>query len=327
MNLNKQETLLVGTNNGLIVFQKNQVMDEWDVLGRFLGGNWISSIEKQNDYIVMTSKEGRVSKLSLDDFEIITQDMFDFRLWFSHEVSPGVTAFGGSKDGLYFEKSKSAEYVSLAAIGNERKRWKSHSGNSAHFNTMINNPKKLGELFMSIEEGGVVKSENNGKNWEDITYNLNPDVHTICFGMDNNLYASTGVGIYRYLEKKMEWERFGFGFNSYCQALVYDDINERLVVSYADTPFGRVSNGLFSYTSEKNNFGVCSIERNGSCSIILSSEKLKSGILSKSLSKMGNFLVASTVVGTLYEIDGNNAKKLFDVDENCLVECVFYYAK
>lgn len=65
-----------------------------------------------------------------------------------------------------------------------------------HFRDLIVDPKDPDKMYGAIQIGGVVRTEDGGKTWEDSVEGIDPDTHTLLMDSQdsNTIYAITGGG-------------------------------------------------------------------------------------------------------------------------------------
>jgi photosystem II stability/assembly factor-like uncharacterized protein len=92
-----------------------------------------------------------------------------------------------------------------------------------------NNPKRV---YLAIEVGGVVRSENGGETWESVHGGIHDDVHTVAVNpWDGSVvYAATRHGFGRSEDYGATWRRIdAFPGTGYCRPLAVDPRDPRRV--------------------------------------------------------------------------------------------------
>lgn len=279
-------TLLIGTSSGLVILEETH-QGNWEFVSRTLDDSWISSINRStmSRKLLVTTRAGKILKGHLTEgfFEIAT---LPIRLWFAYESAEGRLWAGGRPVGLYLSEDGGATWSGNNLLHEIGRRWISHSGGPAHLNTFCDRVSTGNGIFVSVEVGGVLKSNDLGHSWEDVTFNLDPDVHKIAFHpkADSTLYASTGSGLFRLKLLSKHWSLLGPPRLKYVQALATHPCGMGVFVSSARSPYGRREEGAFAGNYPGNEFGIWSVSEDGlTWSYELEGLSL-SGVLSKSLS-------------------------------------------
>jgi photosystem II stability/assembly factor-like uncharacterized protein len=85
----------------------------------------------------------------------------------------------------------------------------------ADLSTIAFNPKDTRGIYVGIEVGGVVKSKDEGANWNEVNTGLHPDVHCLAINYYNPkiIFAATGGGIYRTVSGGELWIDVGSGID------------------------------------------------------------------------------------------------------------------
>src|SRR5206468_549529 len=98
-------------------------------------------------------------------------------------------------------------------------------------------------IYLAIEVGGVVRSEDGGETWENVRGGIHDDVHSVAVNPREGsiIYAATRHGFGRSEDFGRSWRRIdGFPGTGYCRPLAVDPHNpQRLFTAAAPvTPDG-----------------------------------------------------------------------------------------
>jgi photosystem II stability/assembly factor-like uncharacterized protein len=81
----------------------------------------------------------------------------------------------------------------------------------ADLSTIAFNPRDIRGIYVGIEVGGVLKSNDEGANWKEVNTGLHKDVHCLAINYYNPkiIFAATGRGIYRTVSGGELWVDVG----------------------------------------------------------------------------------------------------------------------
>lgn len=104
-----------------------------------------------------------------------------------------------------------------------------------HISTIVIDPTNPGILYVGIEVGGILRSEDEGKSWSELGHGLHKDVHTLALHSANpeTIYAATGDGFYRSKDRGQNWHRLDRGIDrTYTIPLIIHPVkSENLYIS------------------------------------------------------------------------------------------------
>jgi len=318
--------LVVGTQTGVRLIVRRE--STWEVAAEYLTDAWITSIADvpgSPDACFVTTRDGRIAKLDL----VSCQEIFDFgfRLWFLDMTPDGRLYAGGTPPQLLVSDNGGSSWTPTTAIAAMTSHWHSHSGGAAHLNSMFDGRAFGQDVFLAAEVGGVLRSNDPSRSWTDITYNLDPDVHSIDIPpwSPTTLYAATGTGLYQLHERDPKWDFVGPSELRYLQAVTHHPTRPLLYISGARTPYGRHSAGAFAGTSADNTFAVFAynVPDRAWAELSIPGTRL-AGILSKALTVDGRHPYAvyvGTVDGVVACIDGDDQPSVLARGLG-LIECV-----
>lgn len=110
----------------------------------------------------------------------------------------------------------------------DRERWvEQFFRDSAAVRTIAVDPTDPDRLVVGIEPGGVLVSENGGRNWDRRSRGLHDDVHHVLWRDSEEWVASTGNGLYRTRDAGRTWIRLDtdfeiFWYNYHREAEAHD---------------------------------------------------------------------------------------------------------
>lgn len=313
--------ILLGTNKGLHLFvgpthkmhpTKTIIEDEW-----------ITSIATNNSTVLITTREGAYYEYDYINDRIDYCARLPFRTWFTFVSDEGDIAVGGTGPNL-FHRTANGEWVpneGLRSVSNN-KRWQSHSGRNPHFHSAIRICGEHPCIAGGLEEGGVITAEDSLSEWKDITSNIDPDVHCLVAYNESHLAAATGTGVFTYCDKRKVWSLLGNPILPYCQGVVFRPSTNSFIVTGAQSPYGRVTEGVYSGVSPNNIFGIHEVSLDGAWITIEARELSLSGVLSKAIKQTRDTTILGAIDGSVYFIEKDNGCYKFDDEVEGIIECI-----
>jgi len=276
--------LLVGTKAGLIVLEPRD--RSWHQAAHILRGEWITSINptaRGYEGHIVTTRSGLIASIASHEIHVVGN--LRTRLWFATRLPHGPLCVGTSNGELLIE-TDFGRWESVDSIRgiSEYGSWHSHSGGHAHLHSLLIDQANSC-LYTATEVGGILRGAMDLSTWEDITANLDPDVHSIVMNPRDHktIFAATGSGVFSLTAKARHWENLGSPSLSYVQGIVHHPSQDLLYISAARSPFGRYADD-FSGTRPTNDFAILSSADHGRSWRIPSSDcERLGGVLSKAI--------------------------------------------
>jgi photosystem II stability/assembly factor-like uncharacterized protein len=114
-----------------------------------------------------------------------------------------------------------------------------------HVRTIAIDPEEPRRLYLAIEVGGVVRSEDGGESWENVRGGIHDDVHSVAVNPKDGtvVYAATRHGFGRSEDCGKSWRQIdGFEGQGYCRPLALNpERPERVYTAAATTGPGGFS--------------------------------------------------------------------------------------
>lgn len=94
------------------------------------------------------------------------------------------------------------------------KKWRFFHPMQPHLRTIAVDPEG-GHLYIGIEEGGFLASEDGGRTFEDRSEGIDEDLHTIALqpADRNKIFAMTGGGLFRGYDQGRSWRKLARGLD------------------------------------------------------------------------------------------------------------------
>lgn len=212
--------LLVGSMDGVIELREAQ--SQWSVSRRFLPGRHVSALMVTAEAIFAGTHDAGLHA-SFDDGGTWTVQSggFDSRNIFTLaavRAGGGATLYAGTEPAyLYRSGDGGRTWQELPALRSfpTRERWNFPAPpHVAHVKHITADPRNPAILYVSIEQGALLKSRDGGASFQELHfqgegYALNKDAHRIVFtpGNPDDIYLDGGDGIARSRDAGLTWER------------------------------------------------------------------------------------------------------------------------
>lgn len=243
-------TLLVATVDGVVMLQRDE-RSTWTVVDRSLGGSHVSSlvVEPRSGQVFAGVYKGGVHA-STDGgrtWQPRCDGLTETHVYcvYPAPAEGGVILYCGTEPaGLFRSTDLGARWEKLERIRDvaSAPQWNFPSPPfAAHVKNVAVDAKHGGRIFVGVEQGALLKSEDGGATFRDLHGFFN-DVHRIAIDPSDSdsVYISTGAGIYHSADAGETWTRMttnatGIG---YPDALLIDprDPNVMLIAGSVATP-------------------------------------------------------------------------------------------
>ena len=210
--------LLVGTTKGVVFMERDSSSTGWNVAHRALEDKHIHAIivEPESSTIFVGATEGSIFA-STDNGQTwerrdngLTQN--DIYSLASARVNGGTRVFAGTQPAhLFYSDDLGHNWSELTALRSvDMSRWTfpapPHIAHTKHINF---HPQDPNTLFISIEQGGLLKSTDAGENFHNIS-GMDDDVHRTVINPENpdRIYITGGDGTYVTSNGGTTWEHW-----------------------------------------------------------------------------------------------------------------------
>lgn len=239
--------LLLGTNDGLYLREESGAMEA------LLAGVTVEAIAQAQPgsprlYLATSSQvfrsddEGRTWRETGASFP-----GYSISSLAAHPWEPEVLLAGLESAALFRSEDGGDTWTEVAAIRELSQRpgsgWHVPWGKAlGHVRTPAWDRRDPQRIYLPIEVGGVVRTEDGGATWENVRGGIHDDVHALAVHPEksNVVYAATRHGFGRSEEYGRTWQAVGSGLeNPYVRTIAIDAANpERLYTAGSPTPPG-----------------------------------------------------------------------------------------
>lgn len=112
---------------------------------------------------------------------------------------------------LYYSSNRGEDFenLSIREVNNSDKWFLPYSPRSGAARTIEIHPEDPDKIYVGVEQGGLMKSNNKGRTWSIESEKIHWDVHEITINPKNkeNIYLATGGGVYSTLDEGKTWTR------------------------------------------------------------------------------------------------------------------------
>ena len=242
----RTDQVLVGTTDGVVTIERHG--DHWHATGRTLEGNHIHALhleEQSGTWFAGVNKGGIFAShdggksWERKDSGITDPDIYSLA---SAVIDGKVRLFAGTEPAHLFVSDDLGEsWSELPAMRNvpSVEAWSfpapPHIGHVKHINFAPGNPHTI---FASIEQGGLLKSTDDGASWEDIV-GMNDDVHRVVINPNHpdRMYTTGGGGLWVTHDGGSNWD------NPYAEGSDMGGYPDQLVFKPSDPEYMLVAAG------------------------------------------------------------------------------------
>ena len=214
------KTLYVATNNGILTFLNETKTTAWQQTSHYLQGakvrclcvdptDKLTTYAGNEDGIIYKKKGERWNQLSRLHGKLycLSSVVIDENLHVYAGIEPAK---------LFMSLDHCKTWRELKSLQNipSSKEWHSPWG-PPDLNSIMFNPRDHRQIYVGIEVGGVMKSNDEGANWYELLNGLHKDIHCLAINYYNPkiIFAATGGGIYRTVSAGELWANIGQGID------------------------------------------------------------------------------------------------------------------
>lgn len=234
--------LSVGTSDGIFLIARTD--DSWKVTTSALHGLRVEDIAYTDAGIIVATEEG-IFEGSLDwSGWKRTLDDVDVRCL---AITPDGTIFAGTEGATLYRRriadESFAEVAGFRELPTARTWTFPVYPHLPNIRSIVISPSDPHRLYIAVEVGGVMRSDDEGETWDEARENIHPDVHELAIsaGEVDRLFAVTGLGFYRTMNGAVSWESRNDGFRSHYTVAVANDPNDPERI-FASSTVGRPRN-------------------------------------------------------------------------------------
>lgn len=177
--------VVLGTESGVVVLSESG--GTWQRAKSYLDGVNVVGLASQGaDRMLAATGEGGLFRINLhtDDVVRLGQDVLPKRL---HTVTvsphdPDTVYVGGEPAAVFISKDGGETWRENAAVREiaAKRQWKyPQPGVGNHIRNIIVSWDDPQRIFAAVQVGGILRSDDAGETWTEITAGLDPDVHSM----------------------------------------------------------------------------------------------------------------------------------------------------
>ncbi len=198
------KTLHVATNNGLLTFLKKVEVKEWRLIHHGLQGINVKCLHvdpTDKSKIYAGSENGMVYESRGEEWNEVSKLVGKVYCLTAARVDENLHVYAGIEPAKLLrslDRCKTWHEIKSLQNIHGSKEWYSPWG-PPDLNSVVLNPQDHRQIYVGIEVGGVMKSNDEGANWVDVSNGLHKDIHCLAINYNNPriIFAATGGGIYK----------------------------------------------------------------------------------------------------------------------------------
>lgn len=193
--------LLVGTETGLYVLDERA--GTWNVAARFLENAEVNNlVPEASGTVLATSRDAGLVRLDIDSGTVTPLGAGTLpkavRSIAISPADPRVIYAGTEPAGIFCSRDGGAtwdEDTQVTAL-REARKWQYPGTQQPHIRNILIDRNDPQRIYAAVQIGGLLRTEDGGAHWEDVTGDIDPDVHKIMQHPTDPdvLFAVTGGG-------------------------------------------------------------------------------------------------------------------------------------
>ncbi len=210
--------MLIGTNDGIVTLEEKN--GAWEIVRHDLKGIRVEGICADNP-------PGNVCVYGLSVIAATEQGIFETsalpEAWEWSSTLPGVdarcltvtldgTVFVGADNAVLYRRRAAEELFSEVESLRDLPTYATWtfpvSPHMPNIRALAASPTAPGRVYVGVEVGGVMLTEDDGETWQEARESIHPDVHGLAVAPDDgdHVFAVTGVGFYRSQDAARSWQ-------------------------------------------------------------------------------------------------------------------------
>jgi hypothetical protein len=176
--------LLVGTDRGLYVVDESG--DTWTVAAHFLNGMEVNNVVRETSgTILASSREAGLVRIDVDRGTVTPLGAGTLppavRSIAVSPADPDVIYAGTEPAGIFCSRDRGATWHEDAQVAKlrEARKWQYPGKIESHIRNITIDRDDPQCIYAAVQIGGLLRTEDGGAHWEDVTVDIDPDVHTI----------------------------------------------------------------------------------------------------------------------------------------------------
>ena len=219
--------LAIGTNDGIVAIER--AADAWEVARRALDGIRVEDLRTTGTGTVAAT--GRGIYESSDGWATWTRtlDGVDVR---SLAVGADGAVFAGADRAVLYRRRSAEEQFTEVRSFRDLPTYRSWtfpvSPHLPNVRSIAVSPVDPNRVYVGVEVGGVMASEDGGETWHEARENVHPDVHGLAVapGDQDHVFAVTGVGFFSTADGARSWRSRCDGFDHLYTIAIANDPGE-----------------------------------------------------------------------------------------------------
>lgn len=234
--------LTIGTNDGIVALERNN--GAWEVAAKALPGVRVEGVCSTDSGTIAATVDG-VFESGADpaDWKQTLPDV-DTRCVVT---TLDGTVFVGADNAVVLRRRAAEEQFSEVESFKDLPTYGTWtfpvSPHMPNIRAMVASPTQPGRVYVGVEVGGVMLTEDGGETWQEARESIHPDIHGLAAAPDDgdHVFAVTGVGFYSSRDAARSWQSRCNGMETMYTVTLTNDPTDRQRL-YAAATLGRPRN-------------------------------------------------------------------------------------
>ena len=234
--------LAIGTNDGIVMLDRKN--GAWEVAAKALPGVRVEGVCSTTEGRMAATVEGVYeSESDPADWKQTLPDV-DARCV---TVTLDGTVFAGADNAMLYRRRAAEEQFSEVVSFKDLPTYATWgfpvSPHMPNIRAMVASPTQPARVYVGVEVGGVMLTEDGGETWQEARESIHPDIHGLAAAPEDgdHVFAVTGVGFYRSQDAARSWQSRCNGLETMYTVTLANDPSDRQRL-YAAATLGRPRN-------------------------------------------------------------------------------------
>jgi len=226
--------MYIGTEAGIVVLAEND--GRWDYERNTLEGKHVDALVASDEVGVVYAGVGHDGVYASTDGGRSWDHVFrgDVRSLAVDPSSPASLYAGTEPVHLYRSRDSGDSWAEIEGLQHmpesvREKWWFPVYPHDPHVLSVFVDPRDGRRVYVGLEHGGILRTDDGGENWEDISAGIEYlDIHMVVGdpARENLVYAATARGFYRSEDNGLSWHQLGGGLPGTMERMIWNVVGD-----------------------------------------------------------------------------------------------------